>query len=67
MQLTLKKSVTKKGYTLPINEFLDFYVTDTKRIQVRVPSEEDVWLNVKKNEIEKLIFELKEVDIKSFM
>lgn len=68
--LTLKVEIEKKGYKLPLDTLLEFQVTETRRIQARVPSvegEEDVWVSVKKNEIESFIFEPKEVDIESFI
>lgn len=67
MRLILKTAVAKKGYELPTEQVLDAVVTETKRIQVKVPGvEEDVWLNVKKTEIDAILFDPKEVDLESF-
>lgn len=64
MRLTLKESVEKKGYKLPSDQELTFYVSETKRILAKVPdTDEDVWVGVKRSEINSFIFDPKEVEI----
>lgn len=63
MRLTLKEEVSKKGQTLPTEHELEFYVSETKRILAKVPDSEDVWVAVKRSQINTFIFDPKEIDL----